>query len=385
MQASHHRAMSQQVSHTAALRAMYTSASHPSPSTAHPVLRPSVERILDAPQLLDDYYLNLLDWSSTGLLAIALGTAVYLWDPVDSSIRVLVDLSSSSTPVTALRFSADGLTLAVGCDDAATLLLDVQSQRRLRCWRAHDGRVGSLSFNRHLLSSGARDGRLVHADVRAKPVVSVWDGAHEEEVCGLAWSPDGRLLASGANDNLCKLWSASDLAASSPTSALRGTLREHTAAVKALAWCPTSPQLLATGGGTSDRHIRIYDTAGVGGGAQARLLSAVDSASQVCSLGWHPTRGHLVSAHGYSEHHLIVWEMGGRGREAGGLMKLCELQGHTARVLHSAVSPDGTRVCSAGADETMRLWKVWDELPAQRKSQAQHHHRMRSALVSTIR
>lgn len=32
------------------------------------------DRILDAPELVDDYYLNLLDWSSTNTVAIALGT-----------------------------------------------------------------------------------------------------------------------------------------------------------------------------------------------------------------------------------------------------------------------------------------------------------------------
>ena len=37
-------------------------------------------RILDAPGLLDDYYLNLLSWSDTNILAVALNRAVYIWD-----------------------------------------------------------------------------------------------------------------------------------------------------------------------------------------------------------------------------------------------------------------------------------------------------------------
>ncbi len=382
--------MSHEVSHAASLRALYTTASTSTGSASRAILTPEVERILDAPALLDDYYLNLVDWSSQNLIAIALGTAVYLWDPSDSSIRVLVDLSSSSTPITAVSFSAGGLTLAVGCDNAATLLYDVKTQRRLRCWRAHEGRVGSLSFNRETLSSGSRDGRIVHADVRASRTISAWDAAHEEEICGLEWSPDGRLLASGANDNLAHLWSATGLG-SSATSALRWTMREHTAAVKALAWSPTSPHLLATGGGTSDRHIRLYDTAGAAGGGGAKLLCAMDTESQVCSLKWHATRPHLVSSHGYSDNALMVWmwDVGGLksgGDGGGGLCKLTELQGHTARVLHSALSPDGTRVCSAGADETMRLWKVWEsDLPTKRKPPRSHHHRIQSALATSVR
>ena len=37
------------------------------------------ERILDAPELLDDYYLNLLDWGKNNVLAVALGDSIYLW------------------------------------------------------------------------------------------------------------------------------------------------------------------------------------------------------------------------------------------------------------------------------------------------------------------
>ena len=35
---------------------------------------------------------------------------------------------------------------------------------------------------------------------------------------------------------------------------------EHKAAVKAIGWCPSNPSLLASGGGTADRHIRFFST-----------------------------------------------------------------------------------------------------------------------------
>ena len=49
------------------------------------------------------------------------------------------------------------------------------------------------------------------------------------------------------------------------------------------------------------------------------------------------------------------------------MARIKELTGHTSRVLHTALSADGTTVCSAAADETIRFWKVWD---AQEKNSA---------------
>lgn len=48
-------------------------------------IAPTPEKILDAPELKDDYYLNLLDWSSKGILSIGLADKVYLYSPQNIS------------------------------------------------------------------------------------------------------------------------------------------------------------------------------------------------------------------------------------------------------------------------------------------------------------
>ena len=50
------------------------------------------------------------------------------------------------------------------------------------------------------------------------------------------------------------------------------------------------------------------------------------------------------------------------------MTKLCELTGHTARVLHLAQSPDGETVVSAAADETLRFWSIFGGSPTRQKS-----------------
>ena len=256
-----------------------------------------------------------------------------------------------------------GNYLAVGTNSNVVQLYDVESQKLLRTMDGHHARVSSLAWNSHILTSGGRDSGIVHHDVRvAQHKVATLKG-HQQEVCGLKWSPDGQMLASGGNDNLLCLWDFRGGAAGASQWArtLRGgaqdplrRLTDHQAAVKAIAWCPFQRNVLASGGGTADRTIKFWNS------ATGALLNSVDTGSQVCSLLWSPHERELLSSHGFSENQLCLWKYPT-------MTKVKELTGHTARVLHLASNADGTMVCSAAADETLRFWKVFGE-PRRTKS-----------------
>jgi len=79
----------------------------------HRRIQPQPFKVLDAPNLNDDFYLNLVDWSAQNVLAVALGSAVYIWNACDSSVSTLVDLGSTDT-VTAVSWSQKGNCLSVG-------------------------------------------------------------------------------------------------------------------------------------------------------------------------------------------------------------------------------------------------------------------------------
>lgn len=89
-------------------------------------------------------------------------------------------------------------------------------------------------------------------------------------------------------------------------------------------------------------------------------LNSIDTKSQVCSLLWSTNYKEIVSGHGYAQNQLIIWKYPT-------MNKVAELTGHTSRVLHLAMSPDGTTVLSAGADETLRLWKCFTPDPLKKK------------------
>ncbi|XP_049799379.1 cell division cycle protein 20 homolog isoform X1 [Schistocerca nitens] len=309
------------------------------------------DRILDAPDIMDDYYLNLIDWGAHNILAVALGSGVYLWNAHTGEIEQLLVLEGSDY-VCSLSWIQEGEVLAVATSKGITGLWDCSAMRRLRLLDGHSARVGALSWNSYILSSGSRSGHIIHHDVRVKEHIVATLAGHTQEVCGLKWSPDGRYLASGGNDNLLNIWPATPGGAHTQTTPLY-TLSQHQAAVKALAWCPWQPSILASGGGTADRCIRFWNC------SNGNCLKTVDTKSQVCALLWSTNYREFISGHGYANNQLVIWKYPS-------MNKIAELTGHTARVLHLALSPDGSTVLSAGADETLRLWKCFTPDPAKK-------------------
>ena len=92
-------------------------------------LAQSSERTLDAPDLVDDYYLNLLDWGSSIVLSIALGSTVYLWDASSGSTSELVTVDDDYGPVTSVSWAPDGRHIAVGLNSSDVQLWDTTSNR----------------------------------------------------------------------------------------------------------------------------------------------------------------------------------------------------------------------------------------------------------------
>ena len=84
---------------------------------------------MDAPELVDDFYLNLLDWGSSNVIAIALANTVYLWDATHGSISVLVTVDDESGPVTSVKWAPDGRHISVGLNNSDVQLWDSTANR----------------------------------------------------------------------------------------------------------------------------------------------------------------------------------------------------------------------------------------------------------------
>jgi cell division cycle protein 20 (cofactor of APC complex) len=317
----------------------------PKSSKSRRYIPQSAERTLDAPELVDDYYLNLLDWSANNILSIALSNTVYLWDASKSTTSELLTVDDDVGPITSVKWAPDGRHIGVGLTNSVVQLWDSASNRQLRALKGHQARVGALAWNGHILTTGCLDGLILNHDVRIRDSIVQTYRGHVQEVCGLKWSMSGQQLASGGNDNLLHVWDKSMSSSNAATQYLH-RLDEHCAAVKALAWCPFQSNLLASGGGSADRCIKFWNT------HTGACLNTIDTHSQVCSLLWNKHERELLSSHGFSQNQLTLWKYPS-------MVKIAELTGHTSRVLHLAESPDGYTVASAAGDETLRFWQVF--------------------------
>lgn len=201
--------------------------------------------------------------------------------------------------------------MAVGTLSGRLHIYDANTLQKQRSYnQAHSNRIGALSWNAHVLSSGSRDRTIHHRDVREathRPFKRSL--GHKQEVCGLRWNGDANyqtaLLASGGNDNKVCIWdlrgsrrpglnvpsgagmgSGSGVSTGGGLGGLGGhgedgadtplwKFHEHTAAVKALAWDPHVSGVLATGGGTADKHIRFWNV------LNGNMLAQLDTGSQV--------------------------------------------------------------------------------------------------------
>lgn len=294
-------------------------------------------KVLDAPALQDDFYLNLLDWSESNLLSVGLSSCVYLWSAANGKVFKVCDLGSDDM-VTSVNWSKKGTHLAVGTNLGEVHIWDINKVKKVRTLEGHNARVGAIAWGQSCMVSGSRDKSILMRDIRSPRGFYQRLSGHKQEVCGLKWSFDDQMFCSGGNDNKLLIWTPKSEEPIFKTS-------KHKAAVKALAWSPHQHGLLASGGGTADRCIRFWNA------HQGKMVNCVDTGSQVCNLLFSKNRNELISTHGYTQNQIHLWDYPD-------MNKVATLTGHTFRVLYLAMSPNGKTIVTGAGDETLRFWNI---------------------------
>jgi len=298
-------------------------------------------KILDAPGLQDDYYLNVLDWTSQNKVIVSLGHNMYRWCPLQGKASKLLTTPISES-LTCLKSDPSGNKLALGYGSGEVKIFDIEKQKIESTMQGQTWRVGCISWNEGMIATGSRDKSICIRDHRAKESVQARFTGHKQEVCGIEWSPTGHLLASGGNDNQFCVWDSRTGYQVIKSSA-------HSAAVKAISWNPHKHNSVLSGGGTNDQTVKVWNT------ATCKLEKSFDTGSQVCAMKYSPLLNEFVTSHGYSNNQVLVWKMGQENE----MKKIAVLQGHTSRVLYMSLSPFGDSIVTGAGDESLRFWNIF--------------------------
>ena len=124
-------------------------------------------KVLDAPNLSEDFYLNLLDWSSTNLLAVGLERAVYIWSAEKGSVTKLVEVAGDDM-ITSVNWHGRGSHIAVGTHRGITQVWDVNHEHLVQEYDGHHGRVSAIAWCDEVMSTGSRDHSILHRDIRSR-------------------------------------------------------------------------------------------------------------------------------------------------------------------------------------------------------------------------
>jgi WD40 repeat protein len=312
---------------------------------------------------------------------------VYVWDgpwnapPKEPATSYI----GPTQPVTGLAFTLDGKTLAAGASDGDLKLYDPQTEplKVLATVPAHPPGVTALAFDptavqTPLLASTGIDGKLcfwklVNNKLKLDSTLAGKNGV----LYSLAFTPDGKTLAYGAQDGTIHLLSVKtrqdravvkghplhvsalayakgqhlisgsydwtvrrwdDIGGAKPTQ--KTVTSGHLALAYAAAFAPDDSTLL-TGG--EDNTLRLWDV----GAPAAREKGVLPSPQRVYAVAYFPDGQRAAAAGGNND--AQIWDLVGR-------RLALQLKGHKHIVSSIAVAPDGKQILTGSHDKTMRLW-----------------------------
>jgi WD40 repeat protein len=199
---------------------------------------------------------------------------------------------------------------------------------------------------------------------------------HTMRITAVAWSPDGKYIASGSLDKTVQVWAAN------PSDHFHPFIyRGHNAAVNAVAWSPDSHRVVS---GAYDTTVQIWDAL-----TGERVTICRGHTGSVLTVAWSPDGKYIASSSAdgtvrlwdaatgaqhyvYRGHtdsvNTVSWSPDSQRLASGSSDKTVQIldaatgehiytyRGHTGTVSSVSWSPDGTRIASGSWDKTVQVW-----------------------------
>jgi WD40 repeat protein/serine/threonine protein kinase len=265
---------------------------------------------------------------------------VKIWDAATG--EVVRTLTGHAGPVSRVFFSRDGRRMVSADFSSLARVWDTATFKEVRTFRAFAGVVALSPDGRHIAFTA--EGAKVHIrDTDTGEEVLPPFHAHDVPIVTVAFTPDGKAVATGSWDGSVKVWEVST-----------GRLVRTFTGTGIIAWLAFSDDGTRLATASWDRYVKIWDTA-TGKG----LRTLLGHEHRVLGVAFSPDGKHLASAS--QDNTARVWGVA-TGKE------VAVLHGHIGYVLCVAYSPDGKRLVTSGgyrAKGDVRVWNTsqWDKPP----------------------
>jgi len=274
---------------------------------------------------------------------------VTILDRATKEKRVLTQRSHGrKTKFQHMAFSPDESLLAIELTSAPggvqpVEVWDIATALRLRVFpgRKDGGQLAFLPRGRALVIAGGTAPRIWRLDPPAAPDALA---GHTAEAWAAAFSPDGKVLATGSDDTgegrTIKLWNTA-------SGQVLAGWKGHTATVAALTFSPDGRVLASASldsGKPGHSNVNLWDVT-----SHRRLATLEGHTGPVRSVAFSPVGRWLATAG--DDGTARLWDVAGKTMRA-------VLAGHTKNLTRIAFSPDGSTLATASNDATIRLWDV---------------------------